>query len=169
MADFEDQIRACLPDLWRYAYSLTRNRDQADDLVQDCAERALKKRHLWDPSGSLRGWLATILLNIRRNQLRSGLVRKPAEPLDALPFEPAATETLSGRLDLQDTLRALARLPEEQRDALTIVVLAGLSYKEAADTLDIPVGTLMSRISRARAGLRQATGQTDAAQKETAQ
>ncbi len=154
MADFHKEMEACLPILWRYAYSLTRNRDAADDLVQDCVERALKKRQLWKPDGSLKSWLMTILINVYRNQLRSQKSRGATTPIDDLVVEPAARDTLSGRLDLNDTASALTHLADDQREVLLLVALGGLSYKEAAQALGIPLGTLMSRLGRARAQLR---------------
>lgn len=154
MSQFLSELQACLPILWRYAYSLTRNRDAADDLVQDCVERALKKRDLWKPEGSLKSWLMTILLNIYRNQIRTCNNRPGSTAIDDLVIEPAATETLSGRLDLNDTARALQQLPDEQREVLLLIALGGMAYKEAAQSLGIPIGTLMSRLGRARANLR---------------
>ena len=150
---FLDQIEALIPALRRYARALTGNADRADDLVQDSLERALRKRHLWRPQGSLRGWMFRILLNIYRNDLRRQSVA-PHEPLDELPFEPAATSSQADRFALADIARALRQIPAEQKEALLLVALEGMSYAEAAKTLDIPIGTLMSRLSRARATLK---------------
>ncbi|WP_114286261.1 RNA polymerase sigma factor [Candidatus Halocynthiibacter alkanivorans] len=158
---FQTELQSCLPDLWRYACALCRDRDLADDLVQDCAERALRKRALWRPRGPLKPWLMKMLLNLWRNHCKKH-ARSAALPA----FDPAgdltlvAPDHLSGALDLGDTARALAQLPEEQREALLTVVLGGLSYKDAARTLGIPAGTLMSRLGRARAALRQAILET---------
>ena len=148
MPGFTDQLEAILPDLWRYAFSLLRDRDGADDLVQDSVERMLRKRPLWQSSRALRPWAFAILRNIYRNQCRDGARRM------ALPLEAAATlgepPQAEGRLDLAETVARIAALPEDQREALLLVVAGGLSYKEAAQVLDIPMGTLMSRLSRAR-------------------
>ncbi len=160
MREFQDQLSECVPDLWRYALSLTRNRDAADDLVQDCVERALRKQALWQPTGSVKSWAMKLLLNQFRNNLASGRARPPAMPIEDLTAEPQAAETLAGRLDLADTAKALSDLPSEQRETLLLVVLGGLSYREAAETLDVPLGTLMSRLGRARASLRVALGQS---------
>lgn len=160
MQNFQDQLSECVPDLWRYALSLTRNPDAADDLVQDSVERAIRKQALWEPTGSLKSWLMKLLLNQFRNNLASGRARPPAMPIEDLAVEPQAKETLGGRLDLADTAKALAGLPSEQRETLLLVVLGGVSYREAAEALDVPLGTLMSRLARARAALRLALGQT---------
>ncbi|MEL6169260.1 MAG: RNA polymerase sigma factor [Pseudomonadota bacterium] len=164
MHSFQDRVVEYLPDLWRYALSLTRNRDAADDLVQDCVERAIRKQALWQPSGSLKAWLMTLLLNQFRNNLASGKGRPSPMPIDEMVSEPRAAETLAPRLDLADTARALTTLPEDQRETLLLVVVGGLSYREAAEALDIPLGTLMSRLGRARAALRVALGQNEGAQ-----
>jgi len=155
MPTFQKSLEACLPDLWRYAYSLSFDKAQADDLVQDCAERALRKRQLWDPSRPLKPWLMTILLNIHRNTRRRSTFLRLV-PVDDAPAT-TAPATTEARMELADTARAIQMLPPEQRDALLLVVIGGLSYKEAAETLDIPTGTLMSRIGRARRNLRHMT------------
>ncbi len=158
MSSFHERLEACLPDLWRFAFSLCRDRALADDLVQDCAERALRKRALLLPGRPLRPWLMKMLLNIFRNQMRRDRKLR-AVPLDGDALErheefhvaPAGGD----RLELAEMARSLARLPAQQREALLAVVVGGLDYAGAARALDIPVGTLMSRISRARAKLRQ--------------
>jgi len=155
---FEAELQACLPDLWRYGYALTRNRDAADDLVQDCAERALNKRSQWREQGALKPWLMKILLNIYRNQKRS-LSRRPelvAVDNTDLSWMPVSSDPYASHIALCEIARSLQKLPEEQREALLLVVLTGLSYREAAETLEIPIGTLMSRLGRARISLRVA-------------
>jgi RNA polymerase sigma-70 factor (ECF subfamily) len=158
LSEFLDEMTACVPALRRYAHALTRDADRADDLVQDCLERAIRKKSLWRPTGSLQAWLFTMLLNVYRNDLRSRRRRGTAVPLDRMPSEPAVAPAQPGRLALAEMERALGRLPEEQREALLLVVLEGMSYADAAAVLEIPPGTLMSRLGRARAALRAATG-----------
>jgi len=155
MDKFQDRLEAALPDLWRYAFALTRDHARADDLVQDCAERALRKRLLWRPSGPLKPWLMRIMLNIFRNDLRAPARRKALVPVDEMADRLAAPDRLDDRLQLNATMRALDALSKDQREALLLVVLGGLSYTDAAETLDIPMGTLMSRLGRARKRLRQ--------------
>jgi RNA polymerase sigma-70 factor, ECF subfamily len=155
---FLDEIEACVPALRRYARALTRNADRADDLVQDCLERAIRKRRLFLPTGPLEAWLFKLLLNCFRNDLRYARRHPEHGPLEALAIEPAMPPSQPGRLALAETARAIERLPEEQRQALLLVALQGFSYAEAAKILGIPEGTLMSRLGRARAALREMTG-----------
>ena len=156
-----DEIEGSVPALRRYARALTRDADRADDLVQDCIERAIRKRRLWSPTGPLRAWLFKILLNLYRNDLRSRRRRGDQIPLDGLSVEPAIPAPQPGRIALNEMARALQLLPGDQREALLLVVLEGASYQEAAEILGIPAGTLMSRLGRARAALRSMTGATD--------
>lgn len=158
MSSFLDEIEGCVPALRRYARALTRNADRADDLVQDCIERALRKRGLFRPTGPLQAWLYRILLNLYRNGLRQTRRRGEHMPIDTLIIEPSVPAPQHGRIALAEMSRAIDQLPDEQREALLLVVLEGVSYQEAAAILEIPAGTLMSRLSRARAALRQLTG-----------
>ncbi len=155
MPEFRSQLQDCLPDLWRYAYALTRDRNMADDLVQDCAERALRKRDLWKQTGALKPWLMKMLLNLYRNQLRTQSRRPQLVAMDDMHHDPAAPDALDEKLALSQTARAMKKLPDDQREALLLIVLGGVSYKQAAVALNVPLGTLMSRLGRARAKLRQ--------------
>ena len=161
MQQFLDEIEGCVPALRRYARALTRDPDRADDLVQDCVERAIRKRRLWAPTGPLRAWMFRMLLNIYRNDLRASRRRGNQVPLDEMTVEPATPAPQPGRIALAEMARALERLPDEQREALLLVVIEGASYEEAAGIIGIPAGTLMSRLSRARAALRSLTGVSD--------
>ncbi len=155
---FLDEISASVPALRRYARALTRNADRADDLVQDCLERAIRKQGLWAPTGPLQAWLFKMLLNLYRNDARHRRRRGDHVPIDSLLVEPAVPAPQPGRIALSEMSRAIDALPAEQREALLLVVLEGMSYEEAAGILSIPAGTLMSRLSRARAALRTMTG-----------
>jgi len=157
MSRFLDEVEANVPALRRYARGLTRNREMADDLVQDCLERAIRKKGLWRPTGTIRSWLFRILLNIHRNNLRQGRRRPAPVALEELGTEPVHWAEQPSRLALAETAAALETLPLEQREALLLVVLEEVSYAEAAAILGIPIGTLMSRIGRARARLRTLT------------
>lgn len=159
--DFLDEMTDCIPALRRYARALTRNADHADDLVQDCLERAIRKRRLFRPAGPLQAWLYKMLLNLYRNDRRGRQRQGEAMPLDTLTVEPASLPAQPGRIALAEMSRAIDRLPDEQREALLLVVLDAMSYEEAAAILSIPIGTLMSRLGRARAALRQSTGSGD--------
>ena len=161
MSSFLDEIEGSVPALRRYARALTRNADRADDLVQDCLERALRKRGLFQPTGPLQAWLYRILLNVYRNGLRQTRRRGDHVSIDALLIEPSVAAPQPGRIALAEMSRAIDQLPDEQREALLLVVLEGITYEEAASILEIPAGTLMSRLSRARTALRQMTGSSE--------
>lgn len=159
MTEFLDQVETCVPALRRYARALTRNVDLADDLVQDCLERAISRRGLFRPTGPVRAWLFTILLNLYRNSLRSSHRRGQMVDIDTIP-EPSTPAPQPGHIALAEMARAIETLPLDQKEALLLIALEGLSYTEAATILGIPQGTLMSRLGRARAALRVATGNT---------
>ena len=145
MAGFRQSVEATIPALRRYARALTRNSDAADDLVQDTLVRALRSEHLFH-GGDVRSWLYTILTNLNRNRLRS-LARRPT----LLPIEDNDAPDMAGpEAGGRDIERALATLVEDQRAALLLVVLEGLSYREVAEVQGVPIGTVMSRLARAR-------------------
>jgi RNA polymerase sigma-70 factor (ECF subfamily) len=155
---FLDQLEACVPALRRYARALTRNADLADDLVQDCLERAIARRGLFRPRGPVRAWLFTILLNLHRNALRNSQRHGEQVDIDIFAPELATPAPQPGHIALAELARAIDTLPLEQKEALLLVTLEGLRYREAADILKVPLGTLMSRLGRARAALRAMTG-----------
>lgn len=154
MSQFLDEMEACVPALRRYARALTHNADAADDLVQDCLERAIRKGNLWKPSGPLRAWLFRILLNVWRNNLRDKRRALDDAPMSSIVDEPQVPSASPSRLALAETARAIQLLPAEQREALLLIALEGMSYAEAASVLEVPIGTLMSRLGRARTQLR---------------
>lgn len=155
--DILHEIEAAVPALRRYARALTRDIDRADDLVQDCLERAIARRGLFRPRGPVRPWLFTILVNLHRNAQRGARRRGEPVDLDSIP-EPAVPPAQPGHLALAELDRAIGKLPLDQKEALLLVTLEGLSYEDAARILAIPTGTLMSRLGRARATLRTITG-----------
>jgi RNA polymerase sigma-70 factor (ECF subfamily) len=145
MSGFRKGVENAVPALRRYARALTRNAEVADDLVQDTLVRALRSEHLFH-GGHVRSWLYTILTNLNRNRLRS-LSRRPAmAPIGENDASDMAGPEAGGR----DIERALGTLVEEQRVTLLLVVLEGLSYREVAEVQGVPIGTVMSRLSRAR-------------------
>ena len=149
-----EDLAAHLPRLRRYARALTGDRHLADDLVQDTLERALTRSLLWRSGTKLDAWLLTIMHNLFVNQIRSR-ARQATEALDTLPVEPAQRAMQTDALEVRDLNSALLALPVEQRAVLLLVTLDERSYEETARILDIPVGTVMSRLSRARERLRQ--------------
>jgi RNA polymerase sigma-70 factor (ECF subfamily) len=147
----ERELLAEIPRLRRYARALTGDAARADDLVQDTLERALGKWRLWRP-GNLRAWLMTMMHNLFVNQLRA------AEPLEFRDTADMPELPVRGRqtdaLELRDLDRALQALPAEQRAVVLLVGLEELRYEEVARITGVPLGTVMSRLSRARARLR---------------
>lgn len=144
--------------LRRYALVLTRDADQAEDLVQDSLVRAIAAAPTWRPGHDLRPWLLSILHNAHVSRRRRQQV-EAATARELVLSAPSATP--AGQLDrvqLGQTMAALMGLPEEQREVLVLVALEGLSYKDVAEILGLPLGTVMSRLGRARAALRLATG-----------
>lgn len=154
-------IEAHIPGLRRFALALLRgDRERADDLVQDCLERALSRWHLRRAEGDLRSWLYTILyhrfLSDQQRRKRRGKHDELSEAVEAeLPRVPGGQDEA---LEYRDLLRAFTALPEEQRAVLQLVAVEELSYDAAARVLGVPIGTVMSRLSRARERLRLLSG-----------
>jgi RNA polymerase sigma-70 factor (ECF subfamily) len=149
------QVEPLIPALRRYARSLLRNQAGADDLVQDCLERAISR---WSQrrDGEVRSWLFAILHNLAVDRFRKAAARGAHIPIDDSnenDFGEAAVQ--EQKLMYRDVMAKLARLPEDQRAVLLLVAVEDLSYADAAKVLDIPVGTVMSRLSRARERLQQ--------------
>jgi RNA polymerase sigma factor (sigma-70 family) len=151
MEDMMLLVEPLIPALRRYARALVRDRSAADDLVQDCLERTISHWHQRRTDGDARSWIFTILHNLAINQLRQKTRRGQHVAIDdaeeaTFSHPPEQEDGLHHR----DLLRALDTLPEDQRSVLLLVSVEDLSYAEAARVLDIPVGTVMSRLSRAR-------------------
>lgn len=146
-----------IPGLRRYAHALTSDPDMAEDLVQDCLERAVARLHQWRPERRLRPWLFAILHNLHVD-MRRRVERQVEVPLDGVPEQPSGDAGPDGRFETHRVLAAIDRLPPEHRDVVLLVGLNELSYAEAAEVLGIPPGTLMSRLHRARGRLREEMG-----------
>ena len=170
MNDMLRLIEPVIPALRRYARALVRNRAAADDLVQDCLERAVSR---WNQrrEGDPRPWMFTILHNLAVNQFRRSAHRGKHIAIDEANEDDFGQEAVQEqKLMYQDVLDKLARLPEDQRAVLLLVAVEDLSYADAARVLDIPIGTVMSRLSRAREKLQQEIeGTADAAAKNVVQ
>ena len=148
MSEFRQRVEAAIPALRRYARALTRDADTADDVVQDTLVRALRSEHLFY-GGDVRAWLYTILTNLNRNRLRT-LSRRPV----ITPIKDSDSATGGPEAGGRDIGRALDDLAEEPRTALLLVVLEGLTYREVAEVQGVPIGTVMSRLARARMQIR---------------
>ena len=146
-----ERLVELIPRLRRYARALVGDRASADDLVQDTLERAWAKLHLYRRGTDLRAWLFTVMHNVHVNRVRAARATDPLE--DDMP-ELAQRAAQGDALLVRDLDRAIARLPAEQRAVLLLVTLEEMSYEDVARTLGIPIGTVMSRLSRAREKLR---------------
>lgn len=160
---FKRELLGALPSLRAFAKSLVGNAASADDLVQDTVMKAWGKQDSYQPGTNLKGWLFTILRNDFYSKMRK-TGREIADPDGAFSSRLAVHPEQHGSLDLQDFRNALAQLPEEQREAIILVGASGLSYEEAAEICGCAVGTIKSRVSRARTNLQtllQISGEND--------
>lgn len=148
------EIEACIPALRRYARALLRSRQDADDLVHECLVRALDKLHTRRDGGDMRAWLFAIMHNVfisQRRHSRRHLTKPEQEPMADVSVEPGQETAVLYR----DVVREFYKLSEEQRQVMLLVSVEDLSYAEAARVLGVPIGTVMSRLSRGRQRLRQ--------------
>ena len=148
-------IAALLPRLRRFALSLTANRADADDLVQDTVERALRHLHQWQRGTKLDSWMFRIAQNLWIDQKRARRVREIVvdDPEAAAAAAVDGARDAESKLVFADMVRAFAELPEDQRVVTALVLVDGMSYREAADVLNVPIGTVTSRLARARVAL----------------
>jgi RNA polymerase sigma factor (sigma-70 family) len=160
---FAADLLASLPRLRRYAMALVGDRSLADDLVQDCVERALKNRAALKDARRLFGWLRTILHNLYMDALRERRSRGTTVDLDEMANSLTVSVAPNDRTATLDFVRAMDGLSTDHRQILLLVGLEGLSYREIADELEIPIGTVMSRLARARDQLRHRLDPRDAA------
>lgn len=155
MQAFERELLTLLPRLRRFARALARDAADADDLTQVALERALKARDQWQPGTRLDSWMMTIVRNCWIDEVRSRGRRAqtflPEEEGEGVGAD--GREALDLRAGMHDVGRAMNALPNEQREAIALVLVEGLAYKEAAEMLDIPIGTLTSRLTRGRQAL----------------
>ena len=156
----EEQLIAILPRLRRFARALTDSAEEADDLLQDALERGLSRLEQWQPGTRLDSWMYRIIQTVRLGQLRSPERRKRGEmpPDDQIKGVDGVREA-EARALLQEVRRAFEKLPDEQRAVLVLVCVDGLAYREAAEIMGIPIGTVMSRLARARLELHRLVGE----------
>jgi RNA polymerase sigma-70 factor, ECF subfamily len=154
VSEFHRLIEQQIPRLRRYARALTRNRERADDLVQDTLSRALIKEQFWQPGTNLGAWLFTIMHNQNVNNVRRAVRESGMVDMEISATLPATTDPTASR-QMFELERALAQLPLEQRQVILLVGLEGMSYEDAAGILSVPVGTVRSRLSRGRDILRK--------------
>ncbi len=150
----EKDLLACVPHLRAFAWFLARNRDRADDLVQDTIVRALSAAHGFQAGTNLKAWMFTILRNLHYDEVRKN--RPQIQSLDdPLAYEPTVLPSQVASLEFGDFRRAFWQLGDDRREALILIGASGLSYDEAAKVCDCPKGTVKSRVSRARRELLQ--------------
>jgi RNA polymerase sigma-70 factor (ECF subfamily) len=157
---------AVLPRLRRFAYALTGSTEQGDDLVQDACLRALSRIDLWQPGTRLDSWMYRIAQNIWLDRLRANKVRGEVVDIDAMEGIPGpdGRVVVESELTLQAVVAAMGQLSAEQRAMVALVCIEGASYKEAAEIAGVPVGTVMSRLARARRTLNAVLNQPGRAQ-----
>lgn len=147
MDDFEKNLLQLLPNLRRYALSLSASASDAEDLLHDCLEKAFANKSKWR-GGSIKSWAMTIMTNQFRNRLRKKTNQPPSVSIDEVSI--ASNDVVSDPLEMDKILAAIEQLPEDNRAVLMLVVLENYSYLEISKMLNIPMGTVMSRLSRAR-------------------
>src|ERR1700730_9171815 len=155
MSEFHRLVEQQIPRLRRYAQALTRNRERADDLVQDTLSRALIKEQFWQPGTNLRAWLFTIMHNQNVNSVRRDIRESGVVDMEQVSAPLTATTDPAASRKMFELERALAQLPLDQRQVILLVGLEGMSYEDAAGILSVPVGTVRSRLSRGRDILRK--------------
>ena len=152
---FEDELSALLPRLRRFAHGLSRNPADADDLTQLTVERALRSRAQWQPGTNLDRWLYKIMRNLWidtvRARGRKERFEAPPEEADTLGHDPRPA--IEASVDLKRVMAAMERLPDEQREVVALILIEGFGYREAAELLGLPIGTVSSRLVRGRTAL----------------
>ncbi len=156
---FEEQLLDCLPRLRRFAHALARNAADADDLLQASVERALQRREQWEPGTRLDSWMYRLMRNLWIDTVRAEMRRGETFVAPDAGEAIGAAGNQEAVVELGEVGAALHRLPPEQREAVALVVIEGFAYKEAAEILDIPMGTLTSRLVRGREALMARLGE----------
>lgn len=158
---FEDELTTLLPRLRRFAHGLSRNPADADDLTQLTIERALRSREQWQPGTRLDAWAYRIMRNLWIDTARS---RARKEKLEAAPEDAESVgedprDAIHASIDLKRIMEAMNRLPDEQREVVALILIEGLGYREAAELLGLPIGTISSRLVRGRTALLALVGE----------
>ncbi len=158
---FENELSALLPRLRRFAHALSRNAADADDLTQATAERALRSKAQWQTGTRLDSWLYRIMRNLWidtvRARGRKEKVEAPAELADRIGED--SREAMEASIDLKRVMAAMQRLPEEQREVVALILVEGFGYRETAEMLELPIGTVSSRLVRGRTALLAMVGE----------
>jgi RNA polymerase sigma-70 factor (ECF subfamily) len=158
---FEDELTALLPRLRRFAHGLSRSPADADDLTQMTVERALRSRDQWQPGTRLDSWTYRIMRNlwIDTARVRTRRERFEAPPEEAESIGEDPREAIAASFDLKRVMTAMARLPDEQREVVALILIEGFGYREASEMLGLPIGTVSSRLVRGRTALLAMVGE----------
>lgn len=154
MSGIGGELENHIASLRRYARALLRNADDAEDLVQEALARALARADTFQAGTNLRAWLFTILHNVHVNRIRSRAAQAEEVPMETVEAYLSTAPRQEDRVELREMQRAIDALPDDQRKVLLLVGLEGMKYDEVAKVLEIPIGTVMSRLSRAREAIR---------------
>lgn len=158
---FERDLTQLLPRLRRFAHTLSRNPADADDLTQATVERALRSREQWQPGTRLDSWMYRIMRNLwidtARARMRKDRYEAPEDEAESVGHDPR--EALDASLELKRAMDAMDRLPDEQREVVALILVEGFGYRETAELLDLPIGTVSSRLVRGRTALLQLVGE----------
>ena len=154
MSTFGVELEVHIASLRRYARALLRNRTDADDLVQEALTRAISRSETFKTGTNLRAWLFTILHNVHVNQVRAKAARPDEVEVESVESKLITPARQEEQVELNEMMRTVHELPEDQRKVLLLVALEGLKYEEVAEMLGVPIGTVMSRLSRAREAIR---------------
>jgi RNA polymerase sigma factor (sigma-70 family) len=157
---FDSDLIAMVPRLRRFAHALSQNGTDADDLAQATIERALRSKAQWQPGTRLDSWLFRIMRNLWidtvRSRARKERFEAPVEELEQLGEDPR--DAIEASLELQRVMAAMERLPDEQREVVALILIEGFGYRETAEMLDLPIGTVSSRLVRGRTALLELVG-----------
>jgi RNA polymerase sigma-70 factor (ECF subfamily) len=152
---FEHDLTQLLPRLRRFAHALSRNAADADDLTQACVERALRSREQWQPGTRLDSWLYRILRNLWIDTVRARGRKErheaPEEEAERIGEDPR--DAMDSSLELKRAMNAMQRLPDDQREVVALILVEGFGYREVSEMLDLPIGTVSSRLVRGRIAL----------------
>jgi RNA polymerase sigma factor (sigma-70 family) len=159
---FDDQLAALLPRLRRFAHGLSRNSADADDLTQAAIERALRSREQWQPGTRLDSWCYRIMRNLWIDTARSNARRsaREAPEEEGLSVGEDPREAIAASVDLKRIMAAMGRLPDEQREVVALILIEGFGYREVSEMLDLPIGTVSSRLVRGRTALLAMVGES---------
>ena len=159
---FDDQLAALLPRLRRFAHALSRNSADADDLTQAAVERALRARDQWQPGTRLDSWCYRIMRNLWIDTARSNARRsaREAPEEEGLSVGEDPRQAIEASVDLKRIMAAMARLPDEQREVVALILVEGFGYREVSEMLGLPIGTVSSRLVRGRTALLAMVGES---------